>query len=319
MCAPIMAVAQDPVRLGNFQTAYQGWLDRHGISGSAVFVYRGTFQGNVGPATPREMASVGKSITALCAAALADAGRLGFDENVRQVLGDGPDVTVANLVTHTSGLVDDITQPLMPEWLDTDGHRARDVLDFVQEPTGEVGDFVYNNVNYALLGLVIEAKTEQPVEDTCRDAVLIPAGAHGRASARSGAFLSWGGWSMTPQDFAKVHGYWFGAGKQSSVPAKEQTRPNTGIDPLAYPHVALGNGFFYGLGTFFRANHTGDGTFNFWHFGALCFPERLNVGSYAVTWGGDWTVVATYDACVDDATMLGLDQVMGQAAYGALE
>ncbi|WP_299730020.1 serine hydrolase domain-containing protein [uncultured Tateyamaria sp.] len=292
-----------------FRQAYADWLVRREIRGTGAIAYRGTPKMAIGDATaPIELASVSKSITALCAAALSDAGQLDFAASVRDVLGRGPDVSVASLVTHTSGIVMDITQPLMALWLNSDEHRAEFVLNLMKDPVGAPGEFVYNNVNYALLALVIEASTEGSYEDICRRLVLVPAGADGGPSPKSGAFLSWGGWMMSPLDYARLHSHWFGA----ATP--------TGRSPLDYPHLARGDsGLYYGLGTAFRANHTGDGTYNFWHFGSLCMPGLLTIGTYAVTWGAEWTVMAGYDACVSDDDRRALDSVMGKAAYGPLK
>lgn len=309
MLLPVMAAAQDADRMMAMRSAYADWLVRHEITGTGALAYRGVPTTAIGNASaPIELASVSKSITGLCAAALSDSGQLAFDDSVRDVLGQGPDVTVASLVTHTSGIVTDITQGLMFLWLDTEGDRADVVLTMMKAPVGTPGVFAYNNVNYALLGLVIEASADGTYEEICQRYVLEPAGARGQASPRSGGFISWGGWAVSPRDLARVHSHWFGP------------QTSTGQDPFAYPHVALdGTGVYYGLGTAFRENHADDGTYNFWHFGALCFPSRFNIGAFAVTWGGEWTAVLGYNGCVDDAARQELDRVMSRAAYGPFQ
>ncbi|WP_223422959.1 serine hydrolase domain-containing protein [Tateyamaria pelophila] len=309
MWLPMVATAQDSDRMSAMRAAYAEWLVRNEITGTGALAYQETPVTAIGDATaPIELASVSKSITALCAAALSDAGQLDFSHAVRDLLGKGPDVSVGSLVTHTSGIVADITQPLMVLWLNSDDHRADIVLNLMKDPVGVPGAYAYNNVNYALLALVIEASTGADYESTCRRLVLDPAGARGQASERSGGFLSWGGWAMSPFDYARVHGYWYGPGT------------NTGRNPFDYPHVALDDaGVFYGLGTAFRASHIGDGIYDFWHFGALCFSGLFNVGAYAVTWAGGWTVVLGYDGCVDRAARRDLDEMMRRAAQGPFE
>lgn len=306
---PVLAAAQDPDKLSAMRSAYTGWLVSHQLSGTGALAYDGRPATAIGDsAKPIELASVSKSITALCAAALSDAGQLDFSQSLRDLLGKGPDVSVGSLVTHTSGIVADITQPLMLLWLNTEEHRADIVLNLMKEPAGTPGEYAYNNVNYALLALAIKASAAADYETTCSGLVLEPAGATGQASERTGGLISWGGWAMSPSDYARVHGHWFG------------TKTKTGRDPLAYPHVALDNaGLYYGLGTAFRKNHRGDGTYNYWHFGALCFPGLFSVGSYAVTWGNGWTAVLGYDGCVDRAARRELDHVMSRAAYGSFE
>lgn len=306
---PLATAAQDSDRVNAMRAAYADWLVRNRITGTGALAFEGTPVKAIGDATaPIELASVSKSITALCAAALADAGKLDMSNTVAEILGQGPEVSIASLITHTSGIVEDVTQELMLVWLDTDPPRGGDVLEALSAPTGVPGQYAYNNVNYALLGLVIEARSAGSYEDTCHRLVLEPAGATGAPSERTGGFLSWGGWEMSPLDYARVHGHWYG----------QDTR--TGRDPFAYPHVQMfEDGPYYGLGMVFRPNHTGDGSFNFWHFGAQCFPGRLNAGSYAVTMGGKWTAVLGYDDCVTFDTMLALDVQIGRAAYGPFE
>ncbi|MEQ3709386.1 MAG: serine hydrolase [Tateyamaria sp.] len=306
---PLAAASQDADRVEAMRAAYAEWLERNQTTGTGALAFQGADTYAIGDATaPIELASVSKSITALCAAALRDSGDLDMSVSVRDVLGRGPDVSVASLVTHTSGITEDVTQKLMPEWLDTDDQRGFDVLEAMSAPSGVSGQYVYNNVNYALLGLVIETSVPDSYEDTCKRLVLDPVGVTGMPSPRAGGFLSWGGWTMSPLDYARLHAHWYGQGTA------------TGRNPFDYPHVQLfENGPYYGLGTMFRPNHTGDGTFNFWHFGALCFPGRMSVGSYAVTFGGKWTAIMGYDACVDFDTMLALDTQIGRAAYGAVE
>ncbi|MEO0401883.1 MAG: serine hydrolase [Pseudomonadota bacterium] len=306
---PVMAVAQDADRIAALRAAYADWLVRHEVTGTGAFAYEGALVTGVGDATaPVELASVSKSITALCAAVLSDAGQLDFSQSVRDVLGQGPDVPIASLVTHTSGIVADITQVLMALWVDTDGHRADIVLNMMKEPAGPQGVYAYNNVNYAVLGLVIEASAAGTYEQICHRLVLEPAGATGRPSPRSGGFLSWGGWMVSPFDYARMHSYWYGVGS------------TTGRAPMDYPHVALDDsGAFYGLGTVFRPHHKGDGRYNYWHFGSLCFPALFDAGAFAVTWGNGWSVTVGFEGCVEDAARRDLDQVLSRAAYGPFE
>ncbi len=110
---------------------------------------------------------------------------------------------------------------------------------------------------------------------------------------------------MSPGDFAKLHAAWFASTQQ------------VGTQPSAFPHVDIGGGAFYGLGTFFRQLDAGN---TFWHFGALCFAhEGISRGSYAVSWFGDWTAVALYDACIDYDAMRELDQALTSALLGPLQ
>ncbi|MEP3845341.1 MAG: serine hydrolase domain-containing protein [Paracoccaceae bacterium] len=302
------AAAQDSVRIERMQSAFDDWLDQNEAKGVAAVAFEGvqvaSLDGGLKPDTLAELASVSKSITALCAASLIEDGVLAFTDTVLGLLGRGPDTSVASLITHSSGLVDDVTQSLMLRTLDKPKDSAPDVLNAIGPADGPDGVYAHNNVNYALLGLLIEDAANAPYEDTCRQHVLDPAGVTGMASPRSGASLSWGGWHMLPSDYVTLHSYWF------------SMQTDMGSDPFAYPHVEVVDGVYYGLGTFFRKSRSGH---NFWHQGALCMPGRLNIGSFAVTWQSEWSVFVSYDKCVDWNAMTDLDLALGQAAYGALE
>ncbi|MEP1537105.1 MAG: serine hydrolase domain-containing protein [Paracoccaceae bacterium] len=190
------AAAQDDARIERMQTVFDSWLGQNKSQGVAAVAFKGvqvaSLDGGLKPDTPVELASVSKSITAICAASLVKDGMLAYSDTVLGRLGRGPDTSVASLITHSSGLVVDVTQSLMLRTLDKPKDSAPDVLDAIGPAEGAVGVYAYNNVNYALLGLLIENAANAPYEDTCRHRVLEPAGATGTASPRSGASLSWG-------------------------------------------------------------------------------------------------------------------------------
>lgn len=298
---PCALAAQGAEDMAGMRSAYAAWLVREDVRGTGVFAYAGVPKTAVGDATrPVDLGGVSASVTALCVAGLVDTGRLDFSESLRDILGRGPDVSVASLITHSSGLVEDITGPLMAGWLNAPDDRAGIVLDLVSVPTGMQGVHVHNDVNYALLSLVIEARGQGRYEDICRRLVLDPVGVRGAGSARMGAAIAWAGWAMSPYDYARLHAHWFGPGTRS------------GRAPFDYPHVPLGNDdAFYGLGTIFRARAE---RFDFWQFGGACFPGLFSFGTYAVTWGGAWTVMLAHDGCVDDTARRALDGAMAQAA-----
>ncbi|WP_420010655.1 hypothetical protein [Tateyamaria sp.] len=54
---------------------------------------------------------------------------------------------------------------------------------------------------------------------------------------------------------------------------------------------------------------------HFWHFGALCISDRLNIGSYGVIWEGQAAALAVYEGCHDWDAMAALDGAMARAVY----
>ena len=302
------ALAQDAtIRLNG---AFDQWLAQNGTTGILATGQRDA-QGNwtvaragANKTTGAELASVGKSITAICVLSLVEDGRLDWSDRLPDLLGAAPDVSVAQLITHTSGLAPDSTQAAMGFWLDPPddaGHYSAQVLTAINArdaQDGVAGRYLYSNENYALLGLVIEAVSGEPYDTYCRGALNLPDTI--RPSPRSGATQPWGGFVADPADFLTFLEAHFGPDSEA------------GSDPFALPHADMGGGAYYGLGMVFREFR---GSYNFWHFGALCFPERLNVGSYAVLWEGKAGAVALYDGCLDWPAMQSLDGALSRAVY----
>ena len=251
-----------------------------------------------------ELASVGKSITAIRVLSLVGDGRLDCSDRLPDVPGEAPGVSIAEPITHASGLGPNSTQAAMRFWLDAPadaGHDSAQMLDMVNARDGQggtVGDDPCNNENRALPGLVIEAVSGEPHATYCPAALGLPASL--RPSPRSGAMLPWGAFVVDPADFPTFPAAHFGPDGVA------------GVDPFALPHADTGGGASYGMGMVVREFR---GSFNFWHFGALCFPGRLNMGSYAVLWKGEVGAMAIRDACADLTTMQALDAAPSRAVY----
>jgi CubicO group peptidase (beta-lactamase class C family) len=183
----------------------------------------------------------------------------------------------------------------------TDASEA--VLDQIiaaKQPIQNQGRYQYNNENYALLGLMIAHASGQSYRKTCDQRVLAPLDITTATSPITERFLAWGGWNMSVNDYGKFLSHWYGADSAAAG------------DPFAQPHVQVGDGVFYGQGMFFREFRGGH---NFWHHGAWCFPTQLQSGSFAVSWKGEWSVVAAYTQCPDWDMMLGLDQALSGAVF----
>jgi D-alanyl-D-alanine carboxypeptidase len=143
---------------------------------------RGTARANTLD-TPFNLASNNKMFTALVIARLVEQGKLDWSDKVGQHLPDWPQeavrkqVTVAQLLTHTSGL---------GNYWGEQYDRRRASLDTVHEyadlvradaPSSQSGEkFAYSNNGYVLLGLIAEAVSGKDYYELVRETVYEPAG-----------------------------------------------------------------------------------------------------------------------------------------------
>lgn len=307
LCLAPPVFADVPDRL---EAAFRGWVADVGATRAVMTVRRAgqpvrDVAIGMEPAEPVEFASLAKAITAACVAELIAQGVWQEDTTSRDVLGYGMQgVSLAGLLTHSAGLGPDRTQKTM--WMrlfQPDAPQdwaARSALERDKQ-TQSPGSYSYNNENYAILGAMIAAQSGQNYQDYCTQAVLAPAGVDtARASQVTGAFLPFGGWQMSVQDYAAFH--WHSFGPSGRI----------GAAPEAWPSIDVRGGAEYGMGMFQRKMR---GRYNYWHFGLLCFPARFNGGAYAVIWQETYSVVAAYDACVDFDQMGALDAALGKAVF----
>lgn len=108
--------------------------------------------------TPYLLGSVSKSFTALCIMQLAEQGKIDLDANIEEYLPNstnGDKITVRQLLNHTSGLGE---------------HQNLDNYGI----SGKQGVHTYANVNYSLLGKIIEAVSNKSYESYVTENVLEP-------------------------------------------------------------------------------------------------------------------------------------------------
>lgn len=133
--------------------------------------------------------SVGKMLFASLALQLVAEGRLSLDERITKYLGqeswfpklpNGADITVRMLLNHTSGLPE-FGEDFLRE-LAQSPSKERSPLDGVKsvlgaQPLHTAGTkFTYSDVNYLVLGLVIEHVTGKPAYDEIKRRLLKPLG-----------------------------------------------------------------------------------------------------------------------------------------------
>ncbi len=110
------------------------------------------------------IASISKTFTAVAILQLRDAGALCLDDPVSKYLDwfdlqfqGAPEITIRNLLTHTSGLPRDSHNPM---WTECDAPAWDDFVEGLKsrQPTRPPYDkFAYSNVGYSLLGGIIKA------------------------------------------------------------------------------------------------------------------------------------------------------------------
>ncbi len=303
---PTLAFGKDSLRAERVADAWLDWLDEHNISrGNLAVLYNGEPVRIVATgrseAEPIALASLSKSVTGACIAALVKRGDTRYDATVSQILGPeahGSDLTIAELLSHSTGLGPDSTQETMSKWkrLGQVQHAAITQTALSRDAqTGKRGTYGYNNENYGVLGRIVETLTNQSYEDACRDLVLTPAGVTTAELPKLfGAYGAMGGWWMTADDFGRFVDHAL----------------RDGDNPFKGPKASLGGGAYYGRGTLFREWNSG---FNYWHFGAVCLRKN-STQSYFASWTGGWSVVTGFDGCIEFSNLFGLDAALSKAA-----
>lgn len=131
------------------------------------------------PEMPYAIGSISKQFTAACILLLQEDGKLKLDDPVAKwfpELTRAKDITVRNLLTHTSGYSDYAPQDYtIPAWT-----KPGDPLKLVHEWAGKPLDFEpgtkwqYSNTNFVLAGLIVEKASGMKFADFRRQRILEP-------------------------------------------------------------------------------------------------------------------------------------------------
>ncbi|MEL6914561.1 MAG: serine hydrolase domain-containing protein [Pseudomonadota bacterium] len=284
-------------RLAATETAWRDWYGAHRVGDTSLAVaedgaLRLSLARSVAPGRPAALASLSKAVTAACIAALAGEGRVAYDTALSEYIPDAPaGLTVAQLLTHGGGLWPDGTQASMWGWVNDPEDRHRAASEAALARPLESAGYRYNNENYAVLGHLVEAVTGEDFEAACTARVFAPLALETPArSARYGAFLPWGGWEMSAEDYALFAEATF-----------------AGTDPGAFPSAPVGRGARYGMGAFF---FEAEGLRITWHTGLLCFGSIDGAGAYFVQIAPGPTVAVTFDGCPGEGALAALDQAL---------
>ncbi|SLN58073.1 serine hydrolase domain-containing protein [Roseisalinus antarcticus] len=285
------------------EAAWRGWVAQAGVTGSTIAITRdGQLVRSLGigedPEARAPLASLSKSITGACILALERQGLLSTSQTVGQLFsGTGmamtqgaSRITVAELLTHSSGLMRDSTQGRPSPWRARGGDRTLEVAQTAMSRNPGPKQFVYNNENYAVLGAVIQVVAGENPALVCPRLVLAPLGLDAAVSREFGGGVSWGGNEMSAPDFAR-----FAA---SLAPRRD------------WPRLPMGGGVSYGPGVMLKE---GGGRTTLWHFGSWCFLFGQSAGAYFFQLADSWGVTVTYNRCLSQSQTQALDVALASA------
>jgi CubicO group peptidase (beta-lactamase class C family) len=138
----------------------------------------------VTPQTPFILASVSKSFTALAIMQLSEAGKVDLDAPVQRYIPwfrvadkvASDQITVRNLLNHTSGLPEDTSfEPMRSNDMSDDALEERvRALSEVQLNHRVGATFEYTDANYDVLGLVVQRVTGQSYESYVQERIFAP-------------------------------------------------------------------------------------------------------------------------------------------------
>ncbi len=131
----------------------------------------------VTPFTNFRLASITKQFTAMCIMMLEEQGKLSFNDTIVKFFPDfpvyGKNITVRNLLNHTSGLPD--YESLMPDSqtvqvLDADCLQLLYRADSLYFPAGT--KYQYSNTGYAMLALIVEKVSGKRFADFLKENIF---------------------------------------------------------------------------------------------------------------------------------------------------
>jgi CubicO group peptidase (beta-lactamase class C family) len=232
-----------------------------------------------------EIASLGKMITAVAIGQLLDAGSLTLEDRAGDHVASLPpavaDTTIAQLLSHTSGMADNIEEGI----------------------TGEPGTFRYTNVEFDVLAAIVEAVSGQPFADYLSEHVFGPAGMTDTSltiANDDGSPIGWGGETSTGLDLIRFI---------DALLAERLLQPAT-TDLFLSPKVETDAGSHYGYG--FEIFGDPDAVHSFGHWGL----DDLFIGWVDVSEADGVALVALCDRGCDvmGGPLIGFAQEVGLPA-----
>ncbi|HMS26793.1 MAG TPA: serine hydrolase domain-containing protein [Burkholderiaceae bacterium] len=340
-----LAFAQDDTKnkkLGEAtERVFATWLVDNGIKDGAMVVMRSGEvihryeKGNRKVDKPVTIASLTKAFTGACVAQLIDAGQLQLTDKLADVLKvdlanlDKPidarfnQITISDLLRNRSGFSPsaDYTLGGMANFLRGNDRSKKNHQSQMDQITRFVlasdpgSTYFYLNLNWLLLGSVIERVTGESYENYCYKAILKPINLPAFVLSPEWTMMSsYGGWYTTAQDYARF------ADQLGRSVALRKGPVNEWLLKL---NAEVGAGKpFYALGTNIRITPRGR---TFWHAGSWLAKGTGVGGSFDDSFG---SLFVSYDHGVTymmhySNAMQGkagdLERLMGQAIRESLQ
>jgi CubicO group peptidase (beta-lactamase class C family) len=284
------------------------------------------------------VASLSKAITAACVMALIEERPAAIDEGrtIAQVLPEFTrtidstlvigvnSIRVRDLIRHQSGL--EFDPPQRDADFATYARMANPDEAMAREALNRNGNrfnprYLYNNVNYAILGMMIKNVSGESYETYCKRTVLTPRGApRARIGAGLRAMEAFGGWEISAREYANFY-----QNSLSYAALNRMTRSQNFMVNSPPPGVTVITdcpGCNYGLGVLIRpvgaATLSPTVPYNLWHFGhwpTSTVTTPTEFGAFAARWtASGFSVVVIYDRGVSDAARTALDNSLFNAA-----
>jgi CubicO group peptidase (beta-lactamase class C family) len=169
----------------------------------------------------------------------------------------------------------------------------------------------YANINWLLLGLVIEHISGRPYESYCYDTILKPLNLPISGLSTDWLMMSsYGGWHISAQDYAKF-------ASQLARSVKDRDGPvNRWLIQLSNESGGAGKSF-YALGTFMRFTPVGR---TLWHTGSWNVKTSgvdgfmdVSFGAYFASFDNGYTYVTNYSKGIQGKALGDLDRAMWSA------
>ncbi|WP_237153731.1 serine hydrolase domain-containing protein [Oryzibacter oryziterrae] len=291
---------------------FSGWAVAQHIADASMVVYDGDKvvarfgKGHRTSETRVPVGSLSKAITGACVTRLVESGKLSYTAKLRTLLAtylkSHPprdkrvyDLTVAQLLTHASGLTYDPSQGnAFGNFDPTKENLPAQLAIALSKPLGQTpgASFNYNNMNYAALSLIIETVTHQPYEAVCKRLVLRPVGIKtARLMPKLKIMSGYGSWEMSATDYGRFTAYFRPASRLLRTHLKD------------WPKIETSNGIVYSIGALAYEEAPWQ---IFWHFGQIDLSladSEVHTGAVFINWSNRYRVVATYRASPSDSAL----------------